>query len=310
MYSSSCVVHPIGSIPSLCFVSLTIQWPWCCFLHPSIYSSMDTGLWDVAFTGKCMVYLSGIISLYFKMTVCPLFSHSNDIKTQYSSIFDSLAVSVKMNVLLFAPGLLFLLLWEFGLMRTIPNLSLCAGIQVWHFACFCCWLNWLNGEEELKMCLKTFKLDCLSYQTHVFLVYLFTYLSCLHHSFCWGSHFSWRIQLVMWAGPLISAGSSCLSGPSTGASFQNGFSWTATSTWRCWLLTCSPCCFLLWLVGKGEFDLCCSKFMVAINEPKCRFGQTHSMESAVGISRYLLLFLTQSKQSAGRRQQVSTRVKC
>uniref|UniRef100_A0A673AM36 Dol-P-Man:Man(5)GlcNAc(2)-PP-Dol alpha-1,3-mannosyltransferase n=1 Tax=Sphaeramia orbicularis TaxID=375764 RepID=A0A673AM36_9TELE len=42
----------------------------------------------------------------------------------------SLAVSVKMNVLLFAPGLLFLLLLEFGLMRTIPKLSLCAGIQI------------------------------------------------------------------------------------------------------------------------------------------------------------------------------------
>lgn len=42
----------------------------------------------------------------------------------------SLAVSVKMNVLLLAPGLLFLLLSEFGLMRTIPKLSLCAGIQV------------------------------------------------------------------------------------------------------------------------------------------------------------------------------------
>lgn len=43
---------------------------------------------------------------------------------------DSLAVSVKMNVLLFAPGLLFLLLSEFGLIRTIPKLSLCAAIQV------------------------------------------------------------------------------------------------------------------------------------------------------------------------------------
>lgn len=42
----------------------------------------------------------------------------------------SLAVSVKMNVLLFAPGLLFLLLSEFGLMRTIPKLSLCAVIQL------------------------------------------------------------------------------------------------------------------------------------------------------------------------------------
>lgn len=42
----------------------------------------------------------------------------------------SLAVSVKMNVLLFAPGLLFLLLTEFGLIRTIPKLLLCAGIQL------------------------------------------------------------------------------------------------------------------------------------------------------------------------------------
>ncbi|XP_055766804.1 dol-P-Man:Man(5)GlcNAc(2)-PP-Dol alpha-1,3-mannosyltransferase-like [Salvelinus fontinalis] len=42
----------------------------------------------------------------------------------------SLAVSVKMNVLLFAPGLLFLLLSEFGLMRALPKLSLCAAIQM------------------------------------------------------------------------------------------------------------------------------------------------------------------------------------
>ncbi|XP_066565934.1 dol-P-Man:Man(5)GlcNAc(2)-PP-Dol alpha-1,3-mannosyltransferase [Amia ocellicauda] len=42
----------------------------------------------------------------------------------------SLAVSVKMNVLLFAPGLLFLLLWEFGLLKTLPKLVLCAAIQV------------------------------------------------------------------------------------------------------------------------------------------------------------------------------------
>ncbi|KAI4810230.1 hypothetical protein KUCAC02_019071 [Chaenocephalus aceratus] len=44
--------------------------------------------------------------------------------------FFVLAVSVKMNVLLFAPGLLFLLISEFGLIRTIPKLSLCAGIQL------------------------------------------------------------------------------------------------------------------------------------------------------------------------------------
>ncbi|XP_066508883.1 dol-P-Man:Man(5)GlcNAc(2)-PP-Dol alpha-1,3-mannosyltransferase-like [Hoplias malabaricus] len=42
----------------------------------------------------------------------------------------SLAVSVKMNVMLFAPGLLFLLLSEFGLIKTLPKLILCAVIQV------------------------------------------------------------------------------------------------------------------------------------------------------------------------------------
>ncbi|XP_074955249.1 dol-P-Man:Man(5)GlcNAc(2)-PP-Dol alpha-1,3-mannosyltransferase isoform X1 [Phalacrocorax aristotelis] len=42
----------------------------------------------------------------------------------------SLAVSVKMNILLFAPGLLFLLLQRFGLMGCIPKLCICALLQV------------------------------------------------------------------------------------------------------------------------------------------------------------------------------------
>ncbi|KAI5092894.1 dol-P-Man:Man(5)GlcNAc(2)-PP-Dol alpha-1,3-mannosyltransferase, partial [Silurus meridionalis] len=42
----------------------------------------------------------------------------------------SLAVSVKMNVMLFAPGLFFILLSEFGLMKTLPKLTLCAIIQL------------------------------------------------------------------------------------------------------------------------------------------------------------------------------------
>lgn len=61
-----------------------------------------------------------------------LFAMRCEITIQSSSLSDSLAVSVKMNVLLFAPGLLFLLLSEFGLIRTIQKLSLCAGIQVKH----------------------------------------------------------------------------------------------------------------------------------------------------------------------------------
>ncbi|XP_054102165.1 dol-P-Man:Man(5)GlcNAc(2)-PP-Dol alpha-1,3-mannosyltransferase isoform X8 [Callithrix jacchus] len=41
----------------------------------------------------------------------------------------SLAVSVKMNVLLFAPGLLFLLLTQFGFRGALPKLGICAGLQ-------------------------------------------------------------------------------------------------------------------------------------------------------------------------------------
>nr|XP_028699730.1 dol-P-Man:Man(5)GlcNAc(2)-PP-Dol alpha-1,3-mannosyltransferase isoform X1 [Macaca mulatta] len=44
--------------------------------------------------------------------------------------FFSLAVSVKMNVLLFAPGLLFLLLTQFGFRGALPKLGICAGLQV------------------------------------------------------------------------------------------------------------------------------------------------------------------------------------
>ncbi|KAE8603431.1 hypothetical protein XENTR_v10014338 [Xenopus tropicalis] len=44
--------------------------------------------------------------------------------------FYSLAVSVKMNVLLLAPGLLYLLLCRFGLLHSIPKLCICAVLQV------------------------------------------------------------------------------------------------------------------------------------------------------------------------------------
>ncbi|XP_068753677.1 dol-P-Man:Man(5)GlcNAc(2)-PP-Dol alpha-1,3-mannosyltransferase-like [Montipora capricornis] len=42
----------------------------------------------------------------------------------------SLAVSVKMNILLFAPGLLLLLLKSFGVWWTIPRLALCGVVQL------------------------------------------------------------------------------------------------------------------------------------------------------------------------------------
>lgn len=151
MCSSLCVVAPIGSTPSLCCVSSMTQWPWCCCLQLSTSSWMDTGPWAVASTGKCGLLnaASNVMSpLLIKRNMCTdvtcffaIFIQYNceflqcvdeiyEITTQSSSLSDSLAVSVKMNVLLFAPGLLFLLLSEFGLIRTIPKLCLCAGIQV------------------------------------------------------------------------------------------------------------------------------------------------------------------------------------
>ena len=48
----------------------------------------------------------------------------------YFAYFVSLAVSVKMNILLSAPGLLLLLIEACGWIGTIKNLTLCALIQV------------------------------------------------------------------------------------------------------------------------------------------------------------------------------------
>ncbi|KAG8581743.1 hypothetical protein GDO81_007786 [Engystomops pustulosus] len=48
----------------------------------------------------------------------------------WGCFFFSLAVSVKMNILLLAPGLLYLLLCRFGLLRTIPKLCICALLQI------------------------------------------------------------------------------------------------------------------------------------------------------------------------------------
>ncbi|KAM8954100.1 dol-P-Man:Man(5)GlcNAc(2)-PP-Dol alpha-1,3-mannosyltransferase [Pelodytes ibericus] len=48
----------------------------------------------------------------------------------WGCFFYSLAVSVKMNILLLAPGLLYLLLCRFGLLRTVPKLGICGLLQV------------------------------------------------------------------------------------------------------------------------------------------------------------------------------------
>ncbi|RXN20100.1 dol-P-Man:Man(5) c(2)-PP-Dol alpha-1,3-mannosyltransferase [Labeo rohita] len=76
-----------------------------------------------------MMLLFGAINLFLdgRWTLgCALY---RQVQTT-SSFYKDLAVSVKMNVLLFAPGLLFLLLCEFGLWKTLPKLTLCAVIQL------------------------------------------------------------------------------------------------------------------------------------------------------------------------------------
>lgn len=53
-----------------------------------------------------------------------------DRRWTFGSIFFSLAVSVKMNILLFAPALLLFYLVNLGSLRTLLQLTICAGIQL------------------------------------------------------------------------------------------------------------------------------------------------------------------------------------
>lgn len=130
MCFSLCAAPPIESTPSLCCVSSMTQWRWCCCLQPSISSWMDTGLWAVVSSGKSVLFTKDTLLSINEILTFTILNVYCELKLKSSSLSDSLAVSVKMNVLLFAPGLLFLLLSEFGLIKTIPKLSLCAGIQV------------------------------------------------------------------------------------------------------------------------------------------------------------------------------------
>jgi alpha-1,3-mannosyltransferase len=67
------------------------------------------------------------------VAVCLLFVALNLMiskRWKMASLFYSLAVSVKMNILLFAPALLLLLLGIKGFTKTLLNLSICAAVQV------------------------------------------------------------------------------------------------------------------------------------------------------------------------------------
>ncbi|XP_035206828.1 dol-P-Man:Man(5)GlcNAc(2)-PP-Dol alpha-1,3-mannosyltransferase-like isoform X2 [Stegodyphus dumicola] len=67
------------------------------------------------------------VAIFFLFAALNYFA---DKKWMWGSIFFSFAVSVKMNVLLFAPGLLFVLLHSVGLLNTFCCIAVCAVVQV------------------------------------------------------------------------------------------------------------------------------------------------------------------------------------
>uniref|UniRef100_H2YCK2 dolichyl-P-Man:Man5GlcNAc2-PP-dolichol alpha-1,3-mannosyltransferase n=1 Tax=Ciona savignyi TaxID=51511 RepID=H2YCK2_CIOSA len=68
------------------------------------------------------------IAMFGCFTSLSISSWTKIIALYYSNL--SFAVSIKMNILLFSPGLLVLLLLENGILKTFLNLTVCAALQV------------------------------------------------------------------------------------------------------------------------------------------------------------------------------------
>lgn len=87
----------------------------------------------------------------------------------------SLGVSIKMNLLLFSPALLMLLMVRLGTLKTIWHLTICAAPQVqhrilmWTFHC----LYYVNMNDKVKY----------SYQVHNPSKFCH-YMYCIYHSNC------------------------------------------------------------------------------------------------------------------------------
>lgn len=97
-------------------------------MQPSICSLKTTGLLEAFFTGMLLI------------ESCP-----NKLSDTFQ--FYSLAVSIKMNILLFAPALLLAYIATQGIRGTIKQLSICAAIQVFS------WLK-LSKANHLKVFVK------------------------------------------------------------------------------------------------------------------------------------------------------------
>ncbi|EGG14602.1 glycosyltransferase [Cavenderia fasciculata] len=72
------------------------------------------------------LFNDGIAMLLFYVALLLIINY----RWSFGCLFFSLAVSIKMNVLLYAPALLLLLVQTFGFLGAIPKLVLCAVVQV------------------------------------------------------------------------------------------------------------------------------------------------------------------------------------
>lgn len=97
--------------------------------------------------------------------------------TSYFYLF-SLGVSIKMNLLLFSPALLMLLMVRLGTLKTIWHLTICAAPQVqhrilmWTFHC----LYYVNMNDKVKY---SYRITCIIPQNFVITCTVFIIQNCL-----------------------------------------------------------------------------------------------------------------------------------
>lgn len=141
-------LFPAGSIPSSCCGCSTTGWRCGSCTPPFTFSSLTGVTYLDLCRSHCLLTPEHALSLFSapcrtclprrvlyalrsrtrgKCRSCPTFCDS---RWQLGCLTYSLAVGVKMNILLFAPGLLLLLLQANGVLGTAVCLSICAGVQV------------------------------------------------------------------------------------------------------------------------------------------------------------------------------------
>ncbi|XP_051482575.1 dol-P-Man:Man(5)GlcNAc(2)-PP-Dol alpha-1,3-mannosyltransferase isoform X2 [Apus apus] len=102
-------------------------------VYPAGFVYIFLGLYYVTGRGadiRLAQHLFAGLYLLNLLLVFRIYCRTNKEHWSWGCFFFSLAVSVKMNILLFAPGLLFLLLQRFGLLGCVPKLCICALLQV------------------------------------------------------------------------------------------------------------------------------------------------------------------------------------